>query len=106
MSDTTFSIIMIVIIVLILLMGCLAMASFWDDISEYEEETEVKYIIAGDTEQYKGCLIMSCGSSKERAEDTLQRLLSDPDENDKMMIEGYSNLRVEEVEQKDCWWED
>ena len=70
------------------------------------EDVEVKYIIAGDTEQYKGCLVMACGSSKERAEETLQKLLSDPDERDKIMKEGYSNLRVEEVEQKDCWWED
>lgn len=106
MSDTTFGIIMVAIFVFILLMGCLAMASYWDDISEYEEEMEVKYIIAGDTEQYKGCLILSCGSDKERAEQTLQRLLDDPDEHDKIMIEGYSNLRVEEAEKKDCWWED
>lgn len=105
MSDATFGIIMVVSLIFILLMGCLAMSSYWDDISEKEEE-EMKYIIVGDTEQYKGCLVMSCGSYKENAERTLERLLSDPDEHDKIMIEGYSNLRVQEAEQKDCWWED
>ena len=97
---------MVAILVFILLMGCLAMASYWDDISEYEEEMEVKYIIAGDTEQYKGCLILSCGSDKEQAEATLERMLSDPTENDKKLMEGHTNIRIEETDKKDCWWED
>ena len=80
---------------------------YWEKYLESEkEEEEVKYIIVGDTDQYKGCLVMSCGGYKENAESTLERLLSDPDEHDKIMIEGYSNLRVEEADQKDCWWEE
>ena len=82
------------------------MATTSDSIQERRCRVMSRFVIVGDTEQYKGCLVMSCGSSKEKAEETLQRLLSDPDERDKLMIEGHSNLRVEEVEQKNCWWED
>lgn len=65
-----------------------------------------RYVIVGDTETSNGCLVMTCGASKERADEVLQKLLSDPNEQDKMMIEGHTNLRVEEVDSSDCWWED
>lgn len=85
-----------------------SIAKLSDDISDeqWREWNKMKYVIVGDTDQYKGCLVMSCGSSKEKAEKTLHRLLTDPDEYDKKMIEGHSNLRVEKVGNKDCWWED
>lgn len=96
----------ILLVLVMFIWSLLDIARLSDESSEEYWRKKMRYVIVGDTEQYKGCLVMSCGSSKEKAEDTLQRLLSDPDEHDKIMIEGHSNLRVEEVEHKDCWWED
>lgn len=62
------------------------------------------FIIKGDSEQYKDCLVCVCGTSREVAEEHLAKMLSNPSENDKRLIEGMSNLRIEEVEEKDCWW--
>lgn len=64
----------------------------------------MSYVIAGDTENYKGCLVYACGESYEHAENVLRRMLSNPTENDKIMMQGHINLRVEEVPEEDCWW--
>lgn len=67
----------------------------------------VRYIIVGDTEKYRGCLVCTCGGkSKEDADKQLERMRKNPTENDKRIMEGHSNLRVEEVAQKDCWWDE
>jgi hypothetical protein len=64
----------------------------------------MEYIIEGDTDKYKDCLVFVCGSSKENAEKALHRILYNPTDNDKRLIEGYQNLRIAEVDDKDCWW--
>ena len=63
-----------------------------------------EYVIVGDTENYKGCLVCLCGSSLKRAEDTLQRMLNNPNQNDKHLIDKHTNLRIEEVDSAYCWW--
>ena len=64
-----------------------------------------RYIIVGDAGKYEGCLIRSC-ASKDNAEQTLERMLSDPTDNDKKMMEGHTNIRIEEVTSDKCWWEE
>ena len=98
----------IAIVFVMCIWSLVSIAKLSDNISDkqWKEWNKMKYVIVGDTDQYKGCLLMTCGSSKEKAEETLQRLLTDPDEYDKKMIEGHNNLRVEMVGNKDCWWED
>jgi len=64
----------------------------------------MEYIIVGDTEKYKGCLIYVCGKDKERAEKALERMKTNPTENDLAISKGHANLRVETVQDKDCWW--
>jgi len=63
----------------------------------------MEYIIVGDTKNYNGCLVCICGG-KENAETVLERMLNNPNENDKALIKGHTNLRIEPVEEKDCWW--
>ena len=64
----------------------------------------MEYIIVGDTEKYEECLIYTCGMFLENAKKTLIRLLTNPTERDKRLIAGHTNLRIKEVEDKDCWW--
>lgn len=65
-----------------------------------------EYVIAGDTAKYKDCLVYTCGKSKDWAEQVLNRMLTNPNENDLIVMKGLSNLRVEAVESKDQWWND
>lgn len=65
-----------------------------------------EYVIVGDTKNYDGCLIMVCRGDRNFAEKVLQRMLNNPTQNDKRCMEGHTNLRIEEVEEKDCWWND
>lgn len=92
--------------IVIWILCCMARRSDEIEMEYWEDEMSKRYIIVGDTETSKGCLVMTCGASKERAEEVLNKLLSDPEEQDKRMIEGHTNLRVEEVDSSDCWWED
>ena len=62
------------------------------------------YIIVGDTERFDGCLICVAGKTKEGAEELLNRMLTNPTENDKRLMNGHRNLRVEEVPENECWW--
>lgn len=64
----------------------------------------MEYIIKGDTERYKDCLVLVCGTSKAHAENVLSRLLNNPTDNDMRLIKDHKNLRIEEVVDKDCWW--
>ena len=61
------------------------------------------YEIIGDTNKYKGCLICTC-SNKKSAENTLNRMLNNPTENDKRLMNGHRNLRIKEVPAEKCWW--
>lgn len=63
-----------------------------------------EYIIIGDTEQYKDCLVCLCGTSLEHAQEILRRMLNNPTDNDKRLMERHINFRIKEVAEKDCWW--
>lgn len=62
------------------------------------------YIIEGDTERFEGCLICVAGNTKEYAEKLLNRMLTNPTENDKRLMNGHRNLRIKEVPAEKCWW--
>lgn len=68
--------------------------------------SDFEYIIIGDTEQFKDCILYVCGKDKEKAEESLQRMLNSPTDNDKYITEGHYNLRVKEVPKSKCWWHD
>lgn len=61
-------------------------------------------IIVGDTDHFDGCLICVAVKSKESAEETLNRMPSNPTENDKRLIDDHRNLRIKEVPEEKCWW--
>lgn len=65
-----------------------------------------EYIIVGDTENYKDCLIAVCGADKEHAETVLERMKENPTDNDKLITKGHTNLRIEEITPEYCWWND
>ena len=65
---------------------------------------KVEYIIIGDTEKYKDCLVCICGCKKEFANEVLERMISNPTDNEKRLIAGHSNLRIAEVPKERCWW--
>ena len=64
----------------------------------------MEYIIVGDSEKYKGCLLYCGFIKKEQAEQVLNRMLNNPTRDDEQTMLGKSNIRVQEVESKDCWW--
>lgn len=66
----------------------------------------MEYIIVGDTNTYKECLVRSCGRSYENAVKTLDRMLHNPDKYDKYDVERHTNLRIKEVKDETCWWND
>lgn len=55
------------------------------------------YIIVGDTERFDGCLICVAGKTKERADEVLNRMLTNPTKNDKRLMGGHRNMRIKEV---------
>jgi hypothetical protein len=65
-----------------------------------------EYIIVGDTKDYNGCLIYRCGDNRENAEKVFDRLLNNPNNNDKFVSKGHFNIRIEETNSSDCWWND
>jgi hypothetical protein len=66
----------------------------------------MEYIIVGDTKDYKECLIYPVGKKYEDALGVLERMLTNPTENDRAVSKGHTNLRIKQVEDKDCWWND
>lgn len=67
----------------------------------------MEYLIIGDTKNYKNCLIYRCGNNRENAERVLDRLLNNPNDNDKFVSKGHFNIRIEEVDDSsECWWSD
>lgn len=68
-----------------------------------EEEKNLEYIIVG-TINGKESLIKTC-FTKDNAEKVLHRMLNNPDKYDKMDLKkGYTNIRIEATEKKNCWW--
>ena len=63
-----------------------------------------EYIICGDTEEYKECLIYLCGASLDYAEKVLNKVLNSPTEYDKNLTKGYTNIKIKKVVSEDCWW--
>lgn len=63
-----------------------------------------EYVIVGDTERYKGCLVCVCGENLERAKIALERMLNNPTGSDKAIIKGHKNLRIEKTAEEECWW--
>ena len=61
------------------------------------------YVIVGDTERYKDCLVC-IGGAYENAEKALNRMLNNPTENDRKLMTGHTNFRIKYVSVKDCWW--
>ena len=66
----------------------------------------MEYVIVGDTEKYNGCLVTVCKGGLKQAEEVLARMQTNPTENDRYLTKGHTNLRIEVVEDKDCWWND
>ena len=69
-----------------------------------------EYVIVHDvmgTDKYDGCLLYTCGKSLEHAEQVLDRILNNPNKYDLRNIKkGYTNFRIEKVEDNECWWND
>lgn len=63
-----------------------------------------KYVIVGDTDIYKNCLIKVCGSSHSNAAKQLEDMLNNPTENDVRLMEGHYNFRISQVPIDKCWW--
>lgn len=63
-----------------------------------------EYIIVGDTEKFKDCLIYTCGVNKSTAEKVLNRILTNPTKDDLHGIKGHTNIRIKEVESEKQWW--
>lgn len=70
----------------------------------FKKGNNLEYIIKGDTPEFKDCLVYVCGKSLDVAKEDLHRMLNNPNENDKKLIQNMGNLRIEETEDKDCWW--
>lgn len=66
----------------------------------------MEYIIVGDSDKYKGCLLYCGFKEKEQAERVLNRMLNNPTRGDEQIMRGKSNIQVQEVASKDCWWND
>ena len=67
------------------------------------------YVIVGDTAQYKGCLVSAFSENswtREKCEKRLEQMLTAPTDNDKLLLKGHTNFRVEETESKNKWWND
>lgn len=69
-----------------------------------ENSKDVEYVIVGDTKEFEGCLICVIGSSFKHATYVLNRMLNNPNENDKIIMKDHTNIRIESVDKKDCWW--
>lgn len=64
----------------------------------------MNYVIVGDTKEYKGCLIYTVSGGLERAEQVLNRMLNNPNQQDIMEMKRHSNIRIEPVNETDAWW--
>lgn len=71
-----------------------------------EMKMRKQYYIVGDTKKYKECLIYIVGESYEYAEKVLNRILTNPTEQDKFMLKTHNNIRINSIDTENCWWED
>ena len=62
----------------------------------------MEYIIVGDTKKFKNCLALVCGRDKRIAEEQLEKCKTDPQYIG--IAKEYTNLRVKEVAEGECWW--
>jgi len=69
-----------------------------------EDKDMMTYIIVGDTVNNKNCLVYAYGTNKEQAEETLNRMLNNPNETDKYLMKKHFNLRIEATEKNNTWW--
>lgn len=65
-----------------------------------------EYIIIGNTENHKDCLVCLAGYDKDHAEKVLERMLINPTDNDKHLMKGHTNFRIKEVVSENQWWND
>ena len=77
-----------------------------DSIEAFDHDKSTEYIIIGDTENFKDCLIYTGCRSKEDAERVIDRILHNPTKNDLYVAKGHTNLRYKKVDPKECWWHD
>lgn len=63
-----------------------------------------EFIIIGDTDNTKDCLVCLCGKSFEGAKEILNRMLNNPTENDKKLMGTLYNFRIDKVVSEYCWW--
>lgn len=63
-----------------------------------------EYIIVGDTEKHKDCLVYTCGTDRKVAEASLAKLLNEPAPDE--YIAKHTNFRIEEVCSETAWWND
>lgn len=66
-----------------------------------KENIMTEYVIVGDTKNYIGCLVATCGTNKEYANKILDYMINNP-----ALCKGHNNLRIEEIKSQDCWWND
>lgn len=64
-----------------------------------------EWIIAGDFGKLGECLIRLAGT-KQDAEALLDRMQTNPNDNDKRLTKGAKNLRIKEVDSATAWWND
>ena len=64
------------------------------------------YVIMGDTERFTSCLVAIAGKTYQDAEKVLNRMLNNPNEVDKRLMQRHTNFRIEFVEEGKCWWHD
>lgn len=64
-----------------------------------------EWIIVGDFGKLGECLIRPAGT-KQDAEKLLDRMLTNPNDNDKRLMKDAQNLRIKEVESAKAWWND
>ena len=58
--------------------------------------------IRGDSGNYKDCLIYVAGNTQEEAEKLLERMLSNPTEEESKRLAEHTNIRV--AEEKKPWY--
>lgn len=66
----------------------------------------MQYIIVGDTKEYEGCLIFACGEDESKAKKILKRFLKNPTDEDKKIMKGHFNIRLQSENEHNCWWLD
>lgn len=62
------------------------------------------WIIIGDTDKHKDCLVCVCAADEEGSRKILERMINNPTKEDKILTSEYTNLRLKYREYEDCWW--